>query len=484
MKRYGKSDNLIEEIVDYSNLYASAKQVIRGKKRKRSRMGRYILRNIDKVIGRLQKEISDGSFKISGYRSFDIREGGKVRHIQSICLYERIGCNAIISVMEKYVKRRLIRNTAASVKGRGMHYLKSILQEDIRNDPNGTKYFYKFDIKKYYESIDQEVMMDCLRHMFKDKTLLTILERFVRMMGGTKGISIGLRSSQLYGNMLISMALDHLLFDQFHIKYFYRYCDDGVILSGDKKTLWIIRDYIMDCIEKVDLKIKKNERVAPTANGIDFLGYVIYSGDYARLRKRNKLNAARKLHKIKSKRRRKEIVNSLYAQSKHASCHNLFRKLTGITMEEFVKLKSTGIQAKYSDGKKRFEGNEVNLSDLVDNEFLVLDFETDVITRPQRRDYEREVEEQRKLLDSYITKGVTPPSDFLYPDKIKLPQGKYVVSIRRNYQNETSKIEKFFTGDSENKSLLDQMKSNGYLGKVVCSVKQIRCKGYSRYVLS
>lgn len=480
MKRIGKTSNIIDEIIEYGNIYNSIDVVLRGRRRKRLRTGRYILEHRDEIIAKLQKEINEGTFCITGYREMEVKDSGKVRRVQSVNLYERIGCNAIMHIVEQHVFRRYIRTTGASIKNRGMHDLKAYIEKDIELDPEGTKYCYKFDIRKFYESIDQDFMMYALRRMFKYKVLLTMLERFVRMM--PSGLSIGLRSSQGFGNMLLSMFLDHYLKDNIGVKHFYRYCDDGVVLAGNKKTLWAIRDMVHDRAKIMHLSIKDDERVFPTKTGIDFLGYVIYGQDYVKLRKRNKQNAARKLHKLKSKRRRQEIIASLYGQCKHANCRNLFNRLTNIKMEEFKRLSDTGIKAKYQDGKKRLEGMEINISELVNEEFVIIDYETGVVTKPQRREYEEKVAQQRKELENYTTHGITPPNGFMYPENIPQPIGKYVVSVKRNAGQNNEVVQKLFTGDSENKSILDQMREQNLLGKVLCSVKSVRCKGFNRYV--
>lgn len=480
MKRLGKTSNIIEDICEYSNIYQSIDVVLRGRKRKRQRTGRYILQHRDEIIAKLQNEIRTGTFTLTGYREYEVNDGPKVRRVQSVNIYERIGCNAIMNVVERHIFKRYIRTTGASIKNRGMHDLKAYIEKDIELDPEGTKYCYKFDIKKFYESIDQDFMMYALRRMFKDKVLLTMLERFVRMM--PSGLSIGLRSSQGFGNLLLSMFLDHYLKDNIGVKHFYRYCDDGVVLAGNKKTLWAIRDMVHDRAKIMHLSIKDDERVFPTKTGIDFLGYVIYGQDFVKLRKRNKQNAARKLHKLKSKRRRQEIIASLYGQCKHANCRNLFNRLTNIKMEEFKRLSDTGIKAKYQDGKKRFEGMEINISELVNEEFVIIDYETGVVTKPQRREYEEKVAQQRKELENYTTHGITPPHGFMYPENVPQPIGKYVVSVKRNAGQNNEVVQKLFTGDSENKSILDQMREQNLLGKVLCSVKSVRCKGFNRYV--
>lgn len=482
MKRIGKTSGIISEICEYRNISQSIDVVLHGRKRKRQHAGRYILQHRDDIIARLQEDISSGTFAITGYREYEVSDGPKIRHVQSINLYERIGCNAIMHVVEKYLFRRYIRTTGASIKNRGMHDLKEYIQKDMELDPRGTKYCYKFDIKKFYENIDQDFMMSVLRRVFKERTLLTLFERFVYMM--PHGLSIGLRSSQGFGNLLLSMYLDHYLKDNLGIRHFYRYCDDGVVLAGSKEELWRIRDVVHERASAMKLSVKANERVFPTRLGIDFLGYVIFGHDNVRLRKRNKKNAARKLHRIRSVRRRQEVIASLYGQCKHANCINLFKKITGMSMTEFKRLSDTGIKAKYQDGKKRFEGVEINISELVGEEFLIVDYETNIVTKPQRREYEEKVAQQRKELENYTSHGITPPEGFLYPEKVQLPVGKYLVSVKRNMDQPNEAIQKLFTGDGENKSILDQMRERGLLGKVICSVKSVRCKGFNRYIFN
>lgn len=374
-----------------------------------------------------------------------------------------------MNIVEKHVANRYIRTTNASIKRRGVHDLLLRIRKDIQLHPEQMRYVYKFDVKKFYESIEQDFMMFALRRIFKDRILLIMLERFVRMT--PSGISIGLRSSQCFGNILLSLFLDHYVKDRLGEKFYYRYCDDGVCHNDSKFKLWQTRDAIHRCVKRMGLTVKANERVFPLTERVDYLGYLTL------LRKRNKQRAARRLHKVKSKKRRMQIIASLYGQCKHANCRNLFKKLTGMSMEEYKRLKDQNIKPKYADGKKRFECAEINIGDLNGEEFLVLDFETGVITSPQRKDYERKVETATRRLQNYTTDGVTPPPSFTYPEDIEKPKGKYVVHIRRENGREC----KFFTGDQENYSILDQMKERGL--PMYASVEAVKGKGFTRYRL-
>lgn len=365
---------IIEEVIDYSNMANSFDTVLQGTKRKKSRQGRELLAHREEVIQELTEQIAKGEFRVKDYRERDIIEGGKVRRIQILSMKDRIAIHAIMNVVDAHLRKRFIRTTSASIKNRGMHDLKKYIERDMQDDPEGTRYCYKFDISKFYESVNQDFVMYCVKRIFKDEKLIVMLDNFVHMM--PQGISIGLRSSQGLANLLLSVFLDHYLKDRYGVRHFYRYCDDGAALAGSKAELWVIRDTIHELVEDIELKVKPNERVFPVTEGIDFLGYVIYP-DHSELRKRIKKRFARKMHTVKSRKRRRELIASFYGMAKHANCNHLFNKLTGKKMRSF---KDLNVAFKPEDGKKRFAGAVVSIRELVNLPIVVKDFETGIKT--------------------------------------------------------------------------------------------------------
>lgn len=374
MRREG---HIIEEIVEYSNMAESFDQVLSGTKRKKSHQGRYLLAHREEVIKELSERIASGTFHVTekDIEEKDIIEAGKLRHIQFFKkLKNSIAVHAIMSVVDKHLKKRFIRTTSASIKNRGMHDLMKYIRRDMQKDPEGTRFCYKFDISKFYESVNQDFVMYSVHRVFKDKKLIAMLDNFVRII--PQGISIWLRSSQGLGNLLLSVYLDHYLKDRYGVRHFYRYCDDGVVLGKSKAELWEIRDAVHEQLEQIDLKVKANERVFPVDEGIDFLGYVIYP-DHVLLRKRIKQKFARKMHEVKSKKRRRVLIASFYGMAKHADCIMLFNKLTGKEMKSF---KDLNVAYKPEDGKKRFAGAVVSIRELVNLPIVVKDFEVGVKT--------------------------------------------------------------------------------------------------------
>lgn len=341
----------------------------------------YYRKRREEIVGRLTKRISDGSFRVTNYREMWVADGPKIRKVQSPCVEHRIGCNAIMRIVEDVLYPSVIKTSAASIPGRGMHRLFVKMRHDIENDREGTAYFYKCDIRKFFESIDQDLMWEFVKDRIKDPILLPILHNFVTMM--EKGLSIGLRSSQCYGNIFLS-GIDHYFKDVLGVRYYYRYCDDIVILASSKRKLWLIRDIMHEQAAELKLEVKPNECVRPISEGIDFLGFV-YDGKKGRLRKRTKQKAARKLHKVKSRKRRQQIMGSLKGMAKWGDCKHLYKTLTGKNMESFSenvkKMKNDGVNYTGKDGKRILNGVLENLRTLVNMHITILDFEADVPTK-------------------------------------------------------------------------------------------------------
>lgn len=325
------------------------------------------------IIDELISLIGSGTFRIESYEEFWVQDGPKKRLIQSPCVFDRIGCNAVMRVVERYIYPSVIKTSAASIKGRGMHRLYRKMRSDVRHDKEGTMYFYMCDIRKFYENISQDLVICLIDEKIKDPVLLPILYSFVRLM--KSGLSIGLRSSQCFGNMVLS-KLGHRLKEKEGVRYLYIYCDDIRVYGSNKRWLWHIRDIIHEEIEGLGLEIKNNEAVKPTTEGNDFLGYVDF-GDHSKLRKRTKQKAARKLARVKSRRRRQEIIGSFKGMAKWGDCENLYKTLTGKRMKEF---KNIGLQYVADDGKKRFGGKQATLRSLQNKHITILDYEKEVKT--------------------------------------------------------------------------------------------------------
>lgn len=410
-------DNLIPEIVSEENMGESFDYVISHLEHPRQRE-MYRPKRLT-IIESLRREIGAGSFRIvrSDVRDLHVTEGYKERDVQAPTVVKRVGIHAIMVVIEKYTYPTLIKNTAASIKGRGMHWLHHVVEEDLTNAPEQSQYYYQNDIHHYYDSIDQVRMMQIIRKYVSDPILLPILDSFITLM--PQGLSKGLRSSQCFANLYLN-EVDHEM--QKYVKHYekdgethylyYRYCDDTVMLASTKKELWELRNIHVAAVARLGLEVKPSEAVRPLDVGLDFLGYVHY-GTHSLLRKRIKQKAARKLAKVKSRKRRQEIIGSFKGMACHADCKHLFYKLTNQKMKKFSEM---GVSYTPADGKKRFPGKTMRLGAIVNKTIEVHDYETGINT----------------------SQG----------------EDRYVVSFR---DKQTGDWGKFFTASEEMKNILDQI---------------------------
>lgn len=384
--------NLIPEIIAEDNIISSFNRVIRNLRQSATdaekkdcveidgieytrRQARYI-RQKEAIVEHLKQSIGSGEFRISKLTSFEIKDGPKKRTVQAPTVVERIGCNAIMEVIESHLAPVLIKSTAASIKGRGPHGLFHEIQAAIESNPN-LKFFLQADYLGYYNNIIHLQMIAVIKRYIADMILLPILRDFVKTLHPDEevGISKGLRSSQFFGNLYLN-DLDHAMIEKHGASYYFRFCDDTFILAESKKELWRLRKCLHEESAKLGLTIKPNERIAPISAGMDALGYVNF-GDHARIRRRTKQKAARKLAKVKSRKRRQEIIGSFKGMACHADCKYIFHLITGKRMKKFSEL---GVTYTPADGKKRFPGKVMRLGAIQNKALEIHDYEVGMNT--------------------------------------------------------------------------------------------------------
>jgi len=285
MKRIG---NIYGQISSLKNLQEAD---TKGQKGKANQYGViHHNRNKEGNLLLLQDMLVSKSYRTSEYDVFNIYEP-KERIVYRLPYFpDRITHHAIMNVLEPVFVGSFTADTYSCIKKKGIHSLLRKLKEDLK-DINETKYCLKFDIKKFYPSIDHDVLKGLLRRKFKDRDLLWLMDEII---DSAPGLPIGNYLSQYLANFYLSY-FDHWIKEQKCVKYYYRYADDIVILSSDKSVLHHLLSEIKDYLHNLKLEVKGTHQVFPVdARGIDFVGYV-FRHSHIRIRKQIKKNFARKL---------------------------------------------------------------------------------------------------------------------------------------------------------------------------------------------
>lgn len=249
--------------------------------------------------------LKDHSYKVSLYKTSIIQDKTKKRILYKLPYYpDRIIQWAIMNEIEPIFRKTFTDFTCASIPGRGIHKASKMLDKWLNVYPEETQYCLKIDIKKFYPSINREILRKLLRKKFKDKDLLIELDKIIESVDNSdidklnlspeekywytrpgKGLPVGSYLSQYLANYYLAF-FDHWVKEDLGCKYVIRYMDDIIILSNSKEFLWNCFYKIKEYLEtNLDLELKSNFQVFPVdLRGIDFVGYRHFRG-YKLLRK-------------------------------------------------------------------------------------------------------------------------------------------------------------------------------------------------------
>lgn len=315
MKRHG---NLYEKIISLENLYL-ADEKARKNKEKSYGVRKHDERRDQNLLD-LHRLLKNEEFKTSEYHIFTVHQP-KERVIYQLPYFpDRIVHHAVMNHLEKIFVEVFTADTYSCIKGRGTHSCARKTHRVMKRDPHGTKYCLKFDIKKFYPSVDHVILKKMLRRKFKDRKLLALLDEII---DSAPGVPIGNYLSQYFANFYLAY-FDHWVKEELRVKHYFRYADDIVIFGAGKPYLHSklakIRAYLSD---NLNLKIKENYQVFPVAaRGVDFVGYVMFH-THMLLRKSIKKDFARAVKAGKS-------INSIMSYrgwAIHCDSKHLLKKL-------------------------------------------------------------------------------------------------------------------------------------------------------------
>lgn len=280
---------LYEQIYSIQNLELADRKAQKGKSKQRGVKKHN--ETPDYNLWKLQNSLIDKTYKTSSYTKFKVFEP-KERDVFKLPYFpDRILHHAIMNILEPIWVGCFTKDTYSCIKGKGIHAASFSVRESLR-DYDGTTYCLKLDIKKFYPSVNHCVLKLIIRRKIKDPYLLELLDEII---GSSPGIPIGNLMSQYFANLYMTY-FDHWIKENRKVKYYFRYCDDLVILSNNKPYLHQLLSEIREYLSvNLKLTIKSNYQIFPVeSRGIDFVGYVVRHS-HTRLRKSIKKNCIKRM---------------------------------------------------------------------------------------------------------------------------------------------------------------------------------------------
>ena len=311
-----------EDITSAENLLEAWREFIRGKRGKRD-VQEFSLFLMDNIFS-LRDDLINHTYEHGGYQAFNISDP-KPRNIHKASVRDRLLHHAIYRKLYPFFDRIFIADSYSCRINKGTHgainRFRSMFYRVSKNNTN-TCWVLKCDIRKFFASINHEILMKILKQYISDKNILWLLENVIGSFHSTKpgiGLPLGNLTSQLLVNIYMN-EFDQFVKHKLKAKFYVRYADDFVIFSESRKWLELkipaIKDFLSD---KLMLELHPKKLFIKTVvSGVDFLVLVNFS-DHRVLRTATKRRMLGRLSKNFSN----ETKNSYLGMLKHGNTFKL-----------------------------------------------------------------------------------------------------------------------------------------------------------------
>ena len=268
-----------EYIISADNLLEGWTEFIRGKRGKRD-VQEFQMRLLDNVLS-LHSDLASGVYHHGRYHAFNIFDP-KPRHIHKASVRDRLLHHAIYRVLYPFFDRTFIADSFSCRIGKGTHKaLNRFLAFGRIAGKNNTLtcWILKCDIKKFFASIDHDVLLGILSGYIPNGHIMRLLGEVIRSHhtggGAGKGLPLGNLTSQLFANVYLN-ELDQFVKHRLKARYYIRYTDDFLALSRNKNTLERFLPRIGTFLqERLNLNLHPDKIFIKTlVSGVDFLGWV------------------------------------------------------------------------------------------------------------------------------------------------------------------------------------------------------------------
>ncbi len=299
-----------DTIISLDNLFAAWNEFKKGKSKKKDVLEFEL--NLENNIFDLHKALISKRYEHSPYTAFSIADP-KLRRIHKAMVRDRIVHHALFRIVYPIFDKTFIFDSYSCRLTKGVHKAVNRLEQfacRVGNNYFQNIWVLKCDIRKFFDSIDHEILLTLLERKIQDYDTLWLIRKiilsFEKEIG--KGLPLGNITSQLFANIYLN-EFDQFVKHRLKIKEYIRYCDDFIILAETTPSLVKLIISIQDFLKgrlKLNLHPKKIT-IRKFSQGIDFLGYISLL-DYRLIRSKTRRRIFRKL-KSKIIQYKRELVN-------------------------------------------------------------------------------------------------------------------------------------------------------------------------------
>jgi RNA-directed DNA polymerase len=189
----------------------------------------------------------------------------------------------VYRVLYPFFARKFIADSFSCQEDEGTHRALNrfrVFAYRVSHNHTRTCWVLKCDIRKFFASINHNILQNILARHITDPDTLWLLDRIISsfplgLPAGRQGLPLGNLTSQLLVNIYMH-EFDQWVKHHLKAKYYLRYADDFVFLSHDKDWLMELLPRVGNFLhERLKLDLHPNKvSITTLASGIDFLGWV------------------------------------------------------------------------------------------------------------------------------------------------------------------------------------------------------------------
>lgn len=236
--------------------------------------------NLENNLFELNNLLASKKWQHDSYKVF-FKNDPKLRKIHEASVRDRVLYQAVYQKLYHIFDSSFIFHSYSSRNNKGTYAGISAFEKYINKvSQNNTKsaYILKCDIRKFFDSIDHNILFSLISKKVTDIDLLLLIKQIIfsfQNIAG-KGLPLGNVTSQLFSNIYLN-ELDQYVKHTMKIKYYVRYCDDFVIVSESliylQKHIRYLKQF---CKQELLIDIHPNKVILrKSSQGIDFLGFVV-----------------------------------------------------------------------------------------------------------------------------------------------------------------------------------------------------------------
>ncbi len=230
--------------------------------------------NLENELIELSYKIKNKTYKPATYRYFTIYDP-KERIISVAPFVDRVVHHAVVALLEPIYEKLFIHNSFATRKDKGTHKAIETAQVMLRKHV----WYLKADVRKYFDSIKHNILIDLLKSKIKDKEFMQLVELIIRNTDNEDGLPIGNLTSQFFANVYLH-NFDNYVLRVLKPGAYIRYMDDFVLFDDDKNRLKsMLSDISVYMQNNLCLTLKdKAVMINKYTHGLSFLGVRIFEG--------------------------------------------------------------------------------------------------------------------------------------------------------------------------------------------------------------